>query len=403
MTFGDVFRLAWGALRAHRLRTRMTYAALAIGVGSVLLLTALGEGARGWIEDRFSSLGSNILVAMPGRTETRGRVPMTASSTRDITLEDMHAVARRLPGALRVVPVIIGESTVNHERRGRATMVVGTTRDYLAMLDLSVSPGAALPELEADRSARVCVIGRTVQRELFGTTNPLGQKVTLGDHPFRVIGVIARAGESMMINLDEVVLVPVADAMRMFNRRGLFRLIAQVSASADLDRAVERLTGILKERHDGEEDFTVLTPGALAASLGKIIGLVTTALAGIAAISLTVAGIGVMNVMVVSVTERTGEIGLLKAVGASNAQVLGLFLAEAVLLSLIGGAMGILGGAGLAGLARLFYPAIPFRMPAWSLYLSCAMALGVGIAFGILPAYRASRMEPLDALRRQRG
>jgi len=403
VTLGDVSTLSWGALRAHRLRTRMTYAALAIGTGSVLLLTGLGEGARRWIEDRFSSLGSNIIVAMPGRTETRGRIPMSASSTRDLTLEDMHAVARRLPGAVQVVPIVVGESTVNYERRGRAAVVVGTTRSYLAVRELSVSLGSDLPELEADRGARVCVIGRTVQRELFGTANPLGQRVSLGDYPFRVVGVIAQTGESMMVNLDEVVLVPVADALRMFNRRGLFRLIVQVSASADQDRAVARLTAILKERHDGEEDFTVLTPGALAASLGKIIGLVTMGLAGIAAISLTVAGIGVMNVMVVSVTERTAEIGLMKAVGASHAQVLALFLAEALLLSLIGGAMGIAGGIGLTGLARLLYPAVPFRVPLWSLSLATASAIAVGIGFGILPAIRASRLEPLDALRRVRG
>jgi putative ABC transport system permease protein len=403
MSVIDVLGFSWGALRAHRVRTRMTFAALAVGVASVLLLTGLGEGARRWIRDRFSSLGANVLVALPGRAETRGRVPLAVSSTRDITLEDMRDVQRRLPGLVRLAPVVLGETTVNVGRRGRAATVVGTTRGFLEIRGIRVTLGTGLPDLEADQGARGCVIGRTIQRELFGTENPLGRKVTLGDSPYRVLGVIAQTGESMMMNLDEVVLVPVASALKMLNRRGLFRLIVQVSASADLDRAVERLTSLLKERHDGEEDFTVLTPGALAASLDRIVGLVTMGLAGIAAISLAVAGIGVMNVMVVSVTERTGEIGLMKALGAGKAQILGLFLAEAALLSTVGGAFGVIAGLGLTRVARWLYPAVPFSVPGWSLSAAAALALAVGLGFGLLPASRAARLEPLDALRRKRG
>jgi putative ABC transport system permease protein len=401
MTPLDLFRLAWGALRAHRVRTRLTYLALAIGVGSVLLLSGLGEGTRRWVEKQFSSLGSNVLVALPGRTETRGSIPLFSSTTRDLTMEDLHAVERRMPGVRQVVPIVVGEATATYERRGRAAMVMGTTRAFLAIRDIQIVQGESLPVGESDQAARVCVIGKKIQRELFAEQNPLGARLKLGEYPFRVVGVISPRGQSMMVNLDEVVLVPAASALRMLNRTGLFRMMVQLTTSSDLDLAAGRLKSILKERHDNEEDFTILTPGAVAASFGQIIRLITMALVGIAAISLTVAGIGVMNVMIVAVTERTAEIGLMKAVGASSGQVTAVFLAEAVILSLIGGAFGIAGGLGLTEIARYSFPSIPFHVPAESIALASGVACGVGILFGLIPARRAARMEPLDALRRR--
>ncbi|MBI3856700.1 MAG: ABC transporter permease [Planctomycetes bacterium] len=401
MTPRDLFRLAWGALRAHRVRTRLTYLALSIGVGSVLLLSGLGEGTRRWVENQFSSLGSNVLVALPGRTETRGGVPLLPSTTRDLTMGDLHAVERRMTGVRQVVPLVIGEATATYERRGRAVTLIGTTRAFLEIRDIQVTLGESLPAGPADLAARVCVIGKKVQRELFGGQNPLGARLKLGEYPFRVAGVIAQRGQSMMVDLDEVVLIPAANALRMLNRTGLFRMMVQLSSSSDLDRAEARLTAILRERHDDEVDFTVLTPGAVAASFGRIIRIITLALVGIAAVSLTVAGIGIMNVMIVSVTERTAEIGLMKALGASSAQVTAVFLAEAVVLSLLGGLVGIAGGVALTEAARALYPSIPFRVPAGSIALASAVAGSVGILFGLLPARRAARMEPLDALRRR--
>jgi putative ABC transport system permease protein len=397
----DLLLLAWGALRAHRVRTRLTALALAIGVGSVLLLSGLGEGVRRWIEGQFSSLGANVLAVLPGKAQTRGAVPLIPTTTRELTMEDVHAVERRLAGVRQVVPIVVGEATARYERRGRAVTVIGTTRAFLAIRSLEVDVGENLPSAESEYSARVCVIGRKIRRELFADGNPLGARIKLGEYPFRVVGVIGQEGLSMAVDLDEAVLVPVANALRIFNRSGLFRIVVQMAASSDLDQAGGSLTALLRERHDGEEDFTVMTPGALASSFGNIVELITLALVGIAAISLTVAGIGVMNVMVVAVIERTAEIGLLKAVGASGAQVAAVFLAEAVLLSAVGGLVGIAGGIALTETARLLYPSIPFRVPAGSAGLALGVACGVGILFGLLPARRAARLEPLDALRRR--
>lgn len=402
MTPRDLLGLAWEALAAHRLRTRLTAAAVGVGIGSVLTLTALGEGARGWIVARFGALGANTLIALPGRTETRGGAPMAPATTRDITLDDVEAVSRRLSGAQEVVPVVVGEALVSVGRRTRAATVVGSTAGFLRVRETRVQRGQDLPPLELSRRRPVCVVGRTVARELFGQESPLGARLRVGDHQFRVIGVIGEEGQSMMVDLDELVLVPVADAMAMFNVRGVFRLIVQVPGATDLARHEARLTGLLRERHDGEEDFTVLTPGAVGASLGSVVQIVTAALVALAAVSLVVAGVGVMNVMVVSVSERTREVGIMKAIGASDAQVLSLFMGEAVLLTLVGGALGVAGGVGLVAAGRALYPTFPFQVPGWALVSALAITFGVGLTFGVLPARRAARLVPLDALRGRR-
>lgn len=401
MRFGDWVELGLGALSARKLRTRLTAIAIAIGVGSVLVLTSLGEGARGWVLDRFAGLGSNTLVVMPGKTETRGGPPMFATTTRDLTLADLRAVVERVPGISRVVPMVVGEATIEYEGRGRASTLVGTSRGFLEVRHAGVELGSDLPEVEFERGQRVCVIGRTVRRELFGDANPLGARVTVGDYPFRVIGVLAQRGQSMMVNLDEVVLVPVANGMRMLNQRGLFRMLVQTTAAADLERSVERVTEVVRSRHRDEEDFTVMTPGAIASSLDSILKILTAALAGIAAVSLFVAGIGVMNVMVVSVTERTSEIGLMKAIGASSSQIAVMFLGEAIALSLAGGALGLAIGLAVAAIGRQLAGDIPFHVPDWAIALALGVSFGVGVVFGLSPALRAARLAPLEALRRK--
>lgn len=401
MNLRDLFGFAAEALRSHRLRTGLTAAAVAIGVGSVLLLVSLGEGAREWVLQRLQTLGSNLLVVIPGKTSTHGGPPLVPGSVRDLTLEDCAAIERQLPGVLHVIPVTLGEATVTYGRVGRTCPLVGSTQDFLTIRGVKLATGTDLPNRDPREKGRVCIIGRTVQKELFRDENPLGKRIRVAEADFQVIGTVLPFGESIHINVDEMVLLPVATAMQLMNLRGLFRIIVQGSAVTDLKVLEDRLRALLKERHDGEEDFTILTPGALAAAALTIIDMITAALSAIAAVSLVVAGVGVMNVMLVSVTERTSEVGLLKALGASNGQVLRLFLSEALVLSLTGGAIGVAAGMALTNLAWRLYPTIPFTTPLWAVEMSFGVAALVGIAFGILPAIRASRLPPLESLRKK--
>jgi putative ABC transport system permease protein len=236
-----------------------------------------------------------------------------------------------------------------------------------------------------------------VARELFGVDDAVGQVVRVGDWRMRVIGVLEPRGQQLGMDMDDVVIVPVATAMKMLNRSGLFRLVIQVRTHADLERAKAAVVRRLSERH-GEEDVTVITQDAVVSAFSSILGALTMALGGIAAISLAVAGVGIMNVMLVSVSERTREVGLLKAIGAGRGQILAAFLTEAILISSAGGLLGLaLGWAAVAVLVAV-YPALPASPPVWAVVAAFSLSVVVGAVFGVLPARRATRLDPVAAL-----
>jgi len=400
VSLADLLGFALGAIRGHRVRTGLTLLGMAIGVAAVVLLSALGEGARRYVMQQFEGLGSNLLAVVPGKTETTGVVAFASATTRDLTLADVEAIRRRVPEAERVAPISMGSETVSYGERRRQVGIVGSTREFLKVRRLHLAQGEFLPPGDLRRGASVAVLGAVVARELFGADDPVGQVVRIGDVRARVIGVLASEGTQIGMNLDEVVIVPVSRAMRLFNRSSLFRILIDVRAHADLAAAKARVIALLAERH-GEEDVTVITQDAVLASFSRILRTLTLAIAAIAAVSLAVAGIGIMNVMLVSVTERTGEVGLLRAVGAGRDQIARVFLAEAALLSLAGACAGlVLGVAGVAALVVAF-PALPARPPAWAIASSLGLALFVGIAFGIAPARRAARLDPVTALGRR--
>jgi len=398
MSAFDLLRFAWGALKGHRLRTSLTLLGMAIGVGAVILLTALGEGARGYVTNEFMALGSNLLIVLPGKTETTGNAPILGGTARPLTLEDCEAIQRRVPRVRRLAPLSVGSARVGFRDKRREVTVLGSTPDLLPVRHLQIGIGRFLPDGELDRGAPVVVIGRTVQGELFGTENPLGQAIRIGDWRFRVIGVMAAKGQSLGINMDDVVIVPVSSSLRLFNQPSLFRILIEVGAHSEIDAARRDVMRVLRERHDNEEDVTVLTQDSVLGAFNRILGALTLALAGIAAISLSVAGIGIMNVMLVSVSERTPEVGLLKALGAPPRQILKAFLVEAVLLSAVGGLLGLLiGYAGSAVLSQAF-PALPAHPPGWAVAAALLVSLAAGALFGVLPARRAARLDPVVAL-----
>jgi len=394
----DLLRFAWEALKGHRLRTVLTLLGMGIGVGAVILLTALGEGARGYVTNEFMALGSNLLIVLPGKTETTGNAPIFGGTTRPLTLEDCEAIQRRAPRVRRLAPLAVGSARVGYGEKRREVTVLGSTPDLLPVRHLAIGVGRFLPDVEADRGAPVAVIGRTVQSELFGSETPLGQTIRIGDWRFRVVGVMAPKGQSIGLNMDDVVIIPVSSALRLFNQRSLFRILIEVGVHAEIDAARAQVMSILKERHDNEEDVTVLTQDSVLSAFNRILGALTLALAGIAAISLSVAGIGIMNVMLVSVSERTPEVGLLKALGAPPREILKVFLVEAVLLSAAGGVFGLLIGYAGSGVLGQAFPALPARPPAWAVFAALTVSLLSGALFGVLPARRAARLDPVIAL-----
>jgi putative ABC transport system permease protein len=401
MRAGDLFQFAAGGLRGHRLRTALSVLGVGIGVASVILLTGLGEGAREYVTGEFASLGSNLLILIPGKTETRGLAPLISVAPHDLTLRDADALRERVPGISRVAPVVFGTATVSVGERGRQVLVVGTTREMLEVRHLRMATGRFLPP--DVRDAPLCVIGTRVQRELFPGQNPLGQTVRVGEWRFRVIGVIAPRGVSVGMDLDEVVEIPVETALRLFNRSSLFRVLVEVFSHADLGRVERAVTEVLKERHAGQADVTVLTQNAVLSTFNQILAVLTAALAGIAAISLGVAGLGIMNVMLVSVSERTHEIGLLRAVGATSRQVVGVFLLEAAVLSTAGGCLGVLTGLGAGHVIERVYPDFPVHAPTWAITAAILVSCSVGLVFGMLPARQAARLDPVQALMGRRA
>jgi putative ABC transport system permease protein len=401
MRFLDLLRFAAGGLRGHRVRTFLSLLGVGIGVASVIVLTSLGEGARRYVIGEFTSLGSNLLIIVPGKTETRGMAPLISTAPHDLTREDAAALLQRVRWIRRVAPIVVGTATVKVGERSREITLVGTTRDMLEIRHLRMSTGRFLPPDLPD--AAVCVLGARVQRELFPDQSPLGQRIRIGDWRSRVIGVIAPRGVSIGTDLDEVVEIPVQTALRLYNRTGLFRILAEVSSHSELDRARQEALDVLRQRHGGQEDVTILTQDSVLDAFSQILGAMTAALAGIAAISLGVAGLGIMNVMLVSVSERTREIGLLKAVGVTSSQVIAVFLVEAAILSTSGGSLGLLAGVGAGQILRQLYPEFPFHAPGWAVVAALVVSCSVGLLFGILPARNASRLNPVQALMRRKA
>ena len=393
----DVLGFAVRALRGHRLRTALSLLGVAIGVAAVVTLTALGEGARRYVLGQFAAVGTNMVIVLPGKTETTGGMPGFGGVPHDLTLEDARAVVRGVREADKVAPMVVGTETVAFGERRRQVALFGSTHEALEVRRLGVAHGRFLPPLAWDRGAPIAVLGSKLAQELFPATDPVGQVVRVGDWRMRVIGVLEPRGQQLGVNMDDVVVVPVATAMKMLNRTGLFRLVIQVRSHADLERAKSNVVRLLSERH-GEEDVTVITQDAVISAFSSILGALTMALGGIAAVSLAVAGVGIMNVMLVSVSERTREVGLLKAIGAGRGQILAAFLTEAILISSAGGLLGLaLGWAAVLVLVTA-YPALPASPPLWAVLAAFSLSVAVGAVFGVLPARRATRLDPVAAL-----
>jgi putative ABC transport system permease protein len=399
MRLADLLHLAAESLFRARLRSAMMLVAMSIGVAAVVVLTSLGEGARRYVTGEFQALGTDLLIVLPGRSETTGVQPglFAGETPRDLTLDDARALLR-IPGIERIAPLVVGSAPVSSAGLTRESPIVGSNADFYHVRNLSMGQGRFLPPGELDRDMAVCVIGTKVASELFPQRPAVGSSVRIGDRRFRVIGVLGDSGRAIGFDLQELVIIPVSSAQQIFNTESLFRILVQASDHDAIERTRLAVLETIKARHQGEEDVTVITQDAVLATFNRIFTALTLTLAGIASISLAVAGILIMNVMLVAVSQRTAEVGLLKALGARGRQITALFLAEAVLLSVAGALAGLLVGYAANALIARLYPALPVGAPAWAVVLALVIAVASGVVFGLMPARRAARLDPVVAL-----
>jgi len=397
----DAIAFALMSLGSNRVRTLLMLLAMSIGVAAVVLLTGIGNGARLYIVDQFSSLGTNLVIVIPGRAETASNTPATlvGETPRDLTLSDARALVRD-DTVRRIAPLNIGEMNIAWRGKERQVPLLGSTASLLEVHHLKIERGSFLPEEDMEIARPVCVIGAKVYRELFGQQNALGELVRLGGFRCRVIGILGSEGRSLGLDTEELVVVPVAFAQMLLNTEGLFRILIEARDLDVIDRLKAHVKTTIAKRHYGEEDVTIITQDSVLATFDKILRVLTLTVAGIAGISLVVAGILIMNVMLMAVAQRTAEIGLIKALGAGQVQIMALIVTEALLLSAIGGLIGLSLGFAGSWLAVQFYPTLQTTPPPWAIAAALGTALATGFVFSLLPARRAARLDPIQALAR---
>lgn len=397
----DLFKFSVQTLLRQKFRGVMILIAMGLGVAAVMILTALGEGARGYVMNEFTSIGSNVLAMFPGRQETTGGMPPPmGTAARDITLEDAFLLQRRVSAIKGVAPLIIGSARIGFAERGREVTVMGTTALFFQIRHLTIGQGSNLSSSDFRVASGEAVIGEKLKKELFESRSPVGEFIRIGDSRFRVVGVLVGRGDAMGMDLSDAAFIPVAAAQRLFNVAGLFRVLIELREDASVPDAKKRIESAMRDFHQGELDITVISPDSMLATFNSILIALTLAVGAIGAISLFVAGILIMNVMLITVSQRTREIGLLKALGASSGDVLRIFLTEAMLLTGVGAIVGVIFGYVVVKTARAAIPTVPFDTPLWAIMAAVVTALITGLGFSWLPARRASLLQPVDALQK---
>lgn len=396
MLVRDFMYLAVGAVRAHRLRSALTTLGIAVGVAAVVLLTSIGAGIHQYVLSEFTQFGTNLIAVTPGRTTTHG-LPGLLKTIRPLTIEDAQAL-EHIPRVEAVVPAIQGNAQVETLGKSRRTAVYGVGSKFPLTFRFRVGAGRFLPPDDPQAARAFAVLGATLKHELFGATNPLGQRIRVGGDRYRIIGIMEPKGNVLGWDIDDAVYIPAAKALELFNRESLMEVDLLYAAGASIDEIVAGIRRILTSRH-GFEDFTITTQEQMLEVLGSILNILTFAVGALGGISLLVGGVGILTIMIIAVNERISEIGLLRALGAGRQQVLTLFLGEATLLAALGGLVGLALGVGGAELLHAFVPGLPVHTPWTYVLLAECLAVAIGLAAGVFPARRAARLEPVEALR----
>ena len=400
----DTLRIAWHGINANLLRSTLTVLGVMIGVSAVIILLAVGTGSSAAVSSRINALGTNTITVLGTGRFGRGRSTTgTQSQTANLTTQSVQAIESpsQAPDVASVSPVVTTSETATYQGASYSSSVIGTTPNYLAADDYTLAAGSPITQSDVTNRKRVVLIGQTVLSNLFSSgQNPLGQTIQLGSASFEIIGVLAEKGSSGITNQDSVVIAPYTAVQDELTGYAPFsELLVQAKSTASLNSAATEVEDILASQANttvANLPFSVINEGTLLTTAQSTSSTFTTLLGAVAAISLLVGGIGVMNIMLVSVTERTREIGIRKAVGAPKAAILAQFLSEAVLLSLIGGGGGVL--VGVIG-SRFKIDGVTPIIAGYSIPLAFGIAIAVGVFFGLYPANRAASLRPIDALR----
>jgi len=399
MNILESFRVAIDSLLANKMRSILTMLGMIIGVSAVILLVSIGSGVQADISGQIMGLGSNIAMVMPGKIEMQpggGHSGGPMGMTNKLELEHVEDIKNGAQHVKDVLPTISGVASVKYGNLSRTADLMGTTPEYPIARNSSVEKGRFFAETDVEGLKRVCTIGQTVAEDFFGFRDPIGEKITISGQKFTVIGIMSKKGAGGMgIDMDNQVFIPVTVAQRILGTKNVSLILVQAERQEDMDLAIKETERVLSKKLE-ENDFTILAQDELLATFQSMMGTLTLMLGGIAGISLLVGGIGIMNIMLVSVTERTREIGIRKAVGARTFDILSQFVIEAITLSVVGGVLGIIFGAvGSVVLGQFLPSSITF----WSIVLAFLFSFAVGIFFGVYPAFKASKLDPIEALR----
>jgi len=405
---GALFRIALRALAVNKLRSGLTMLGIIIGVAAVIVMVAVGAGAQARVEEQIRALGSNLLLILSG-ARTQGGVRLAVGSSYTLSEDDALAINREIQEAT-AAPALRGGAQVIWGNGNWSTQIYGTTPEYLAVREWRLASGRIFEPAERSGAGKVCIVGQTVVRELFGGDDPVGQVVRIKRVPFTVIGVLENKGQSMMgSDQDDIILIPIATARsrvlgaaNLAKQRAVSTIWVKVADGYDTQATEAQVRALLRQRHrlqpGAEDDFSLRNLAEVMAAQEASSRVLALLLAAVASVSLVVGGIGIMNIMLVSVTERTREIGLRMAVGARTRDILGQFLVEAVTLSLIGGLAGVLLGVGGALLVAQF-AGWQIQLSGNAVALAVAFAFAIGVFFGFYPARKAARLNPVEALR----
>jgi len=383
------------ALLANKVRTALTVLGVLIGVASIILLISVGQGVQEQVSGEIKGLGANLVFVFPGNNKIKGARSAMGSITNKITYDDVLALEARNNMGLKIVPLMFTSLVVKNESKSRQSYIYGTTPSYAEVLNQKIVEGKFFTESQVSSQRRVCVIGKTIVDNLFKGQSAIGKRLSVEGQKFLVVGVLEAKGKSMGEDNDNIVIVPVTTAQTFFGKTTIDRIAIQSPSSDKVDETKRFVTRMLRRRLN-EEDFRVSDQKDVLETLQKVMGILKTALGGIAGISLLVGGIGIMNIMLVTVTERTREIGIRKAIGARESDILIQFIIESIVLSGAGGVAGILVGYGGAVLLRKF---LPSSITLWSIILAFGFSVFVGVFFGVYPASKAAKMDPIEALR----